>query len=104
MTTGAELGMEILNEQAARLGLDLSADQLAQFAQYQRLLAEANQRANLTAITDPEAVQVRHFFDSLTAVKAVDDWRDNLRVVDLGAGAGVPFPGFRSRLFFQASG
>ena len=105
MTTAAELGMEILNEQAARLGLDLSANQLAQFAQYQRLLAEANQRANLTAITDPEAVQVRHFFDSLTAVKAVDDWRDGLRLVDLGAGAGFPgvplkivFPGIRLTL------
>ena len=105
MTTAAESGMEILSEQAARLGLDLSADQLAQFAEYQRLLAEGNQRANLTAITDPEAVQVRHFFDSLTAVLAVPDWQDDLRVVDLGAGAGFPgvplrivFPGIRLTL------
>ena len=105
MTTGAGLGMEILNEQAARLGLDLSVDQLGQFAEYQRLLAEGNQRANLTAVTDPDAVQVRHFFDSLTVVKAVKDWRDGLRVVDLGAGAGFPgvplkivFPGIRLTL------
>lgn len=52
MTTAAGLGMEILSEQASRLGLDLSDEQLAQFAEYQRRLAEGNRRANLTAITD----------------------------------------------------
>ncbi len=98
MTAGAGLGMEILNEQAARLGLDLTVDQLTQFAEYQRLLALGNQRANLTSITDSEAVQVRHFFDSLTAVRTVSDWRDGLRVVDLGSGAG--FPGVPLKIVF----
>lgn len=105
MTRAVGLGMQVLSEQAARLGLDLTVDQLTQFAEYQRLLAEGNQRANLTAVTDLEAVQVRHFFDSLTAVRAVNDWRDGLRVVDLGSGAGFPgvplkiaFPGMRLTL------
>ena len=105
MTTAARSGMAILCQQAGRLGLDLSGDQLAQFAEYQRILTEGNRRANLTAITEPEAVQVRHFFDSLTAVLAVNDWRDGLRVIDLGTGAGFPgtplkivFPGIRLTL------
>ena len=105
MTAAAELGMEILCVQAARLGLNLSDDQLAQFSEYDRLLADGNQRANLTSITGSEAVQVRHFLDSLTAVLGVTDWRDGLRVVDLGSGAGFPgvplklvFPGIRLTL------
>ena len=83
-------GMEILVAGAARLNLHLSAGQLAQFAAYTRLLAAGNRRANLTAITDPDAVQVRHYLDSLTAVIALRDWPDGMRVMDLGAGAGFP--------------
>ena len=50
------------------------------------------------------------FFDSLTAVLAFDGWRDGLRVVDLGTGAGFPgaplkiaFPGIRLTLVESVS-
>jgi 16S rRNA (guanine527-N7)-methyltransferase len=105
MTAAAEHGMQILSDQAACLGLALSDDQLTQFAAYEQLLAEGNKRANLTSITGSEEVQVRHFLDSLTVVLAVPDWRDELRVADLGSGAGFPgvplkivFPGVRVTL------
>ena len=90
MTTAADPGMRVLSEQAERLGLHLTGDQLGQFSEYTRLLSEGNRRANLTAITDPEQVQVRHYLDSLTAVLAVREWPDGTRVVDIGAGAGFP--------------
>ena len=91
-------GMDILAAGAARLGLQLSDAQLAQFAAYTHLLAAGNRRANLTAITEPEAVQVRHYLDSLTAVLALRDWPDGMRVMDLGAGAG--FPGIPLKIVF----
>ena len=99
------LSMEVLAGQAEHLGLRLSDDQLAQFAEYTRLLGEGNRRANLTAITDAKEVQVRHHLDSLTALLAIPEWPDDMRVVDLGAGAGFPgvplkiaFPGIRLTL------
>ena len=105
LTALTDTGMAMLAEQAERLGLRLSTSQLAQFAEYARMLADGNRRANLTAITDPSEVQVRHFLDSLTAVLAFPQWRDGLRVVDIGAGAGFPgvplkiaFPGIKLTL------
>ena len=98
MMRAADLDMQALSEQAVRLGLHLSAHQLAQFAEYARLLAEGNRRANLTSIIDPEDVQIRHFFDSLTAALSVPEWRNGMRVVDLGAGAG--FPGVPIKIAF----
>lgn len=105
MTVRSDTGMAILVEQAERLGLHLFGHQLAQFAEYTRMLAAGNRRANLTAVTDPDEVQVRHYLDSLTAVLARSDWPDGIRVVDIGAGAGFPglplkiaFPGIRLTL------
>ncbi len=97
-SASADVGMSILAEHAQHLGLTLNAHQLAQFARYTELLQAGNRRANLTAITDPEQVQVRHYLDSLTAVLAIPQWRDGARVVDIGAGAG--FPGVPLKIAF----
>ncbi len=103
MTDGAKsasagAGTEILARQSQRLGLSLTSDQLAQFAKYTQLLHAGNRRANLTSITDPEQVQVRHYLDSLTAVLARPQWPDRTSVVDIGAGAG--FPGIPLKIVF----
>ena len=101
----AGVGLDILAAHAPQLGFGLSPDQLRQFARYTELLQAGNRRANLTGITDPEQVQIRHYLDSLTAVLAMPEWRDGARVVDIGAGAGFPgiplkivFPGIRLTL------
>lgn len=98
MTVLTDTGMAILAEQAERLGLHLSGQQLAQFAEYTRMLAAGNRRANLTAVTEPAEVQVRHYLDSLTALLARPEWPDGIRVVDIGAGAG--FPGVPLKIVF----
>ncbi len=85
--------MERLRAGAHRLGLALSDEQLAQFQRYYELLVQENQRVNITRVVEYEAVQERHFLDSLTCLLALGDLlRDSagLRLIDVGSGAGFP--------------
>lgn len=70
--------------------MGLSAPQLDQFARYGALLAEWNAtRLNLTRITTPEGIAVKHFLDSLAVLQAVNI-SPNARIIDVGTGAGLP--------------
>jgi len=71
------------------LGVRLSRKQVEAFAWLAEELISWNDRFNLTAITDPEQIEVKHFLDSLTCLTAM---RPNPagRVVDVGTGAGFP--------------
>ena len=73
-----------------RLGLHLAPEQVEQFETYYRELVLWNRKVNLTAIVDYDEVQVKHFLDSFTIVLAVKDVPNSLRLLDLGAGAGLP--------------
>jgi 16S rRNA (guanine527-N7)-methyltransferase len=86
--------MRRLIEGAKALGIQLSAEQRAAFQIYYEELVAWNQRFNLTAITDYEQVQIRHFLDSLSCLMA-DEVRltlrqPSVRVIDVGSGAGFP--------------
>ncbi len=83
--------MEILSRGAAEMGLELTDRQMDQFGTYHVELADWNQRANLTAITERREVQVKHFLDSLTVLLAYPAGLPaTTRLVDVGAGAGFP--------------
>ncbi len=85
--------MSKLVEGARRIGIELEPRQLAQLDQLQAALLEWNERVNLTRITTPEGVEVRHFLDSLTAaIPLLPRLREgeDLRLIDVGAGAGLP--------------
>jgi 16S rRNA (guanine527-N7)-methyltransferase len=71
------------------LDVELDAEQLERFNIYARELVDWNQRFNLTAITDPEQIQIRHFLDSLSCWLALRQAPPG-RVLDIGAGAGFP--------------
>lgn len=71
------------------LDISLSEKQRMQFNEFHRLLVEWNEKMNLTGITDYDEVLSKHFFDSLTCIKGLEDWTD-LKVIDVGTGAGFP--------------
>ena len=58
---------EILAQKTVEAGLELSPKQLEQFNKYFEMLIETNKVMNLTAITEPEEVAVKHMVDSLLA-------------------------------------
>ena len=70
-----------------KLGINLSEIQLKQFYNYMNLLIEWNKKINLTAITEPDEIILKHFVDSLTISKYISD---GTKVVDVGTGAGFP--------------
>ena len=84
--------MEKLVISAKKLGLGLGLEQLEQFETYYQELVSWNKRVNLTAITDYQEVQLKHFLDSLTVTLALEDIGalSKLEVIDVGTGAGLP--------------
>ena len=80
---------EILTARAAQARIPLSEEQIAQFAVYNEMLLDWNTRMNLTALTAPADVAVKHIIDSLTAYDApLFDAAEAL--IDMGTGAGLP--------------
>ena len=84
--------METLNLGTKKLGLQLNHRQLEQFRIYFEELITWNKRVNLTAITNFEEVQIKHFLDSLTVTLALKPSASDkgLSVIDVGSGAGLP--------------
>jgi len=80
--------MQLLVEHASRLGVTLDAEAVERFEQYRDLLLAANERFNLTRVTDPEEVEIRLFADSLSLLPYVLENAHSL--LDIGSGGGVP--------------
>jgi len=76
-----------MQEKSRNLGVRFSVEQIEQFFEYMNLLIEWNEKMNLTAITDPEEIILKHFIDSITILKELED---GSKVVDVGTGAGFP--------------
>ena len=70
------------------VGVPVDADLAERLDTYARLLVEWNEKMNLTAITEPGAMVVKHFVDSLAAAPLLP--AGPLRLIDVGTGAGFP--------------
>ena len=83
-----------LEAKCAALGIALTGPMLDALDQYAEILVEYNQKVNLTAITDPEGVEDKHFADSLLLANLPETAG---KLVDVGTGAG--FPGVVAKIF-----
>ncbi|MGQ9502224.1 MAG: 16S rRNA (guanine(527)-N(7))-methyltransferase RsmG [Anaerolineae bacterium] len=90
--------MEELRKRAVALGIALDVHQIAQFQAYYELLHQWNQRTNLTAIADYWGVLTKHFLDSLSCALALEFPPGDIRLIDVGSGAG--FPGLPLKIAF----
>ena len=78
---------------SAEAGIVFDDGDLDRLQAYLQLLYDANSRMNLTGIRDPDEAWMRHIFDSLTLlpwVTALAAEHAPLRVLDVGAGGGLP--------------
>lgn len=80
---------ERLHSLALQSGIELDQTALDRFDIYAELLVEWNGKMNLTAITEPEEIEVKHFLDCLMLPKYFD-LGNTKTVIDVGAGAGFP--------------
>jgi 16S rRNA (guanine527-N7)-methyltransferase len=72
---------------AAALEVEAPAEALERMARHAELLLEWNRKINLTRITDPDQMAIKHFADSLAPAPLIPP---GARVVDIGAGGGFP--------------
>lgn len=78
---------KIMKDNLTELDIELSDIQLEQFYIYMNMLIEWNKVMNLTAITEPKEIIVKHFIDSLTIL---EKFEKDSKIIDVGTGAGFP--------------
>lgn len=86
-----------LSKVAKEYGLELTSDQISAFNRYYELLVEWNEKINLTAITEPREVAIKHIVDSLSCYQK-ELFTGQVSLIDVGTGAG--FPGLPLKIFY----
>lgn len=72
----------------------LNDEQINKFDLYEKMILEWNEKFNLTSITDVNDINLKHFIDSLTISKYINN---NEKIIDIGTGAG--FPGIPLKIY-----
>jgi len=83
-------------KEVSKLNIEINELKLKQLDIYYHLLLEENKKYNLTAITNELDVYLKHFYDSLTIINAIN--LNDQYICDIGTGAG--FPGLVLKIFF----
>lgn len=83
--------MELLKKYASFLDINLSDTQIHSFEIFTEHLMEWNSKFNITRITDPEEIQIKHFLDSITLCRFIPSpVPQPLSLIDVGSGGGFP--------------
>ena len=88
--------LELLTRRLDECGIAYSDEAISRLDRYAALLVEWNEKMNLTAITDPEGIVIKHFLDCALLLKQVNI-PEVASVIDVGTGAG--FPGMVLKIF-----
>jgi len=77
----------LLDKYSKKINIVFNDNQKEKLFDYMNLLIEWNEKINLTAITEPKEIILKHFIDSITISKYI---KENSYVADIGTGAGFP--------------
>ena len=94
MKIGSKEWQRFIIDSARELGIDMDERVSAAFSIHALELINWNRRINLTAITDPREIAIKHFLDSLAPATCI---ADRGRLLDIGSGGG--FPGLPLKIF-----
>jgi 16S rRNA (guanine527-N7)-methyltransferase len=87
MKTGSNRWIDLVLDGARKLDVAVSHDQACQFAQHAKWLMQWNRKVNLTAITDPVQIAVKHFLDAIAPIQYIPAQG---HLLDIGTGGGFP--------------
>jgi len=87
MEIGYREWQRFIIDSARKLGLAIDEGFSAQFAAHASELIKWNRKINLTAITNPRDIAIKHFLDSLAPAQYIPE---EARLLDIGSGAGFP--------------
>lgn len=83
------INYELLKSEVEKINIELDNYGLDRFDAYAERLVRWNNHVNLTAITEPDDIVIKHFLDSLYILKYVHMAKGQ-KLVDVGCGAGFP--------------
>ncbi|MFL8800563.1 MULTISPECIES: 16S rRNA (guanine(527)-N(7))-methyltransferase RsmG [unclassified Clostridioides] len=81
--------IELLKNGIEGFNIIINESMLEKFKKYREILVDWNQKMNLTGIEDEKEVYVKHFLDSISAVKN-GYIKNGMSIIDVGTGAGFP--------------
>lgn len=87
MEIGSKKWIDLVLDGANELGLNINLDQVVLFSSHGKLLLQWNRKMNLTTITDPLQVAIKHFLDSVAPFAHISFQSP---LLDMGTGGGFP--------------